>query len=89
MAHMQQPHKAERHLRMALKDTITPEQYHAVLQRLIQTAISGAKDIDATNAAKIIIDRLEGKIPESIIHHIANSLTIDDILNSPGNTNGE
>lgn len=80
MIQKQQPNYAERKLRKQLRDLVTPEQFAQVVQSLVDIAISGAKDSDRINAAKIIIDRIEGKLPETIMHHVQNNLTIDDIL---------
>lgn len=71
----------ERQTRKTLRELITPEQYQAVIQRLIDIAMNGKKDVDAINAAKIIIERLEGKVPEQILHSIQSTLTVDDLLN--------
>lgn len=70
----------ERRTVKTLRELITPEQYAQVIQSLIDIAMTGAKHSDRINAAKIIIDRLEGKLPETILHQIQNNLTIDDIL---------
>lgn len=80
MIQRQQPNYAERQLRKQLKDLVSPEQYAQIVQVLIDTAISGDKASDRINAAKIIIDRIEGKLPETIQHIVDSTVSVKDIL---------
>lgn len=63
-----------------LKQILTFEQYEQIAQRVINIAIHAEKDRDALEAAKFIIERMEGRLPVEVTADITSRTTLSDIL---------
>lgn len=64
-----------------IQDVVTPEQYKALIDNLINLALNARNDRDKIAATKIIIEYVEGRSPQRIeVANVDAMLTIKDIL---------
>ena len=70
-----------------LKPILTFEEYEQIVRRIINTAINGENEKNALQAAFYIVDRMEGKIPETINHNVSGK-TVKELLTGADSTEG-
>lgn len=65
-----------------VRDIISDDEYIAVIKSLIDTALNSRSPNAKVAAAKIIIERVEGNLPQAIISSAQESVvTVESILN--------
>lgn len=73
--------RVERRLHKALRNIVSEDDYEKVVMQLLSDALTAEKTADRINAAKIIIERIEGKLPDTVIHNVnAPMYDIDELL---------
>ena len=67
----------------AIADMITNDEYCSIIRSVVDVALNGKEDSDRLRAAKIIIERVEGRIPKSReIEDDTGRLTFRDLIES-------